>query len=186
MRREIIALLPLVGLSAAFVVNQSCATKPALEEVEKEIDEPKKNIEDAKKNLKEAKGVLGEAKQLLEQAKQKLAKKEEEQVKTTEAPKEEVEEEQQPTGEFRVWKVGWCDTLWDISSKVYNNSLYWTAIYKLNRDKVGSDPWILAQGTVLKYKAVLSEEEKNEAVKEAIEWDLKYKDRVRSPKCPPK
>ncbi|MDQ7082566.1 MAG: hypothetical protein Q9N34_06125 [Aquificota bacterium] len=76
MRRGIIALLPLVGLSAAFIVNQSCATKSALEEVDKELEAPKKNIEEAKNNLKESRGLLSEARQLLESAKQKIAERE--------------------------------------------------------------------------------------------------------------
>jgi nucleoid-associated protein YgaU len=187
MRREIVALFPLVGLSAAFVINQSCASKSALEEAEKELEKPKENIEEAKKNLKEARGILGEAKRLLENAKQKLAEREKAEE---EAPKEEVpvvqEVQEAPVEEYRTWKVGWCDTLWDISSKVYDNSLYWPAIYNLNKDKVGTDPWILTQGIVLKYKVELTEDEKREAIREAIEWDLKFKDRPRSPKCPPR
>jgi len=186
MRRELIALLPLVGLSAVFVVNQSCATKSALEETEKELEQPKKNIEEAKENLKSAKANIKDARSLLEKAKEKLAQREKPQEETPEATQQETEEASTGAQEYKTWRVGWCDTLWDISSKVYDNSLYWPAIYNLNRGKIGSDPWILTQGTVLKYKAQLTDEEKREAVKEAIEWDLKYKDRPRSPKCPPK
>jgi len=183
MRREMIALLPVIGLSAAFVFNQGCATKPALEEVAKEKEEPQKNLEEAKNNLKEARGLLGDARNLLESAKEKLASK----LASRPAPEPQViEEKPSPGVGFGKVKVGWCDTLWDISEKVYNNSLYWPAIYDLNRDKVGEDPWVLSQGIVLKYKTELTEEEKNEAVKEAIAWSLKFKDRNPSPKCPPK
>ncbi len=186
MRRELIALLPLVGLSAVFVVNQSCATKSALEEAEKGLEQPKENIAQAKENLKSARANINEARSLLDRAKEMLAKREKPQEEVTPVVTQEAPEEKAPTVEYGTWKVGWCDTLWDISSKVYGNSLYWPSIYNLNRDKIGSDPWILVQGRVLKYKKELTEEEKNEAVKEAIEWDLKYKDRPRSPKCPPR
>jgi len=167
MRRELIALLPVIGLSAIFllpviglsaifVVNQSCATKSALEEVEKEAEVPAQNIAQAKENLKEAKGLLGEAKSLLESAREKLNRHVEDKAAHTPPPPPPVEEEPEVVAEepeFGTVRVGWCDTLWDISSRVYNNSLYWPAIYNLNRDKVGDDPWILAQGTVLRYKS---------------------------------
>ena len=197
MRRELIALIPVLGLSGFFVVNQGCATKPVLEEVSKELDQPKKNLEEAKNNLKDARGILGDARKLLEGAKQKVAAvgakaraaeivletpTEEEAGKGEEVAKEETAREE----EFGSVRVGWCDTLWDISEKVYNNSLYWPAIYELNRDKVGDDPWILSQGVVLKYKTKLTEEEKDRAVKDAIAWAMKFKDRKRDPKCPPK
>ena len=183
MRRELIALLPVIGLSAVFMTNQGCATKPVLEEVNKEKEVPKKNLEEAKNNLKEARGLLSEARNLLESAKDKLTAK----LTPKPQPKVEViEEKPKPGVGFGKVKVGWCDTLWEISEKVYNNSLYWPAIYDLNRDKVGEDPWVLVQGTILKYKMELTEEEKNEAVKEAIAWSLKFKDRNPSPKCPPK
>ncbi|WP_457600321.1 LysM peptidoglycan-binding domain-containing protein [Hydrogenivirga sp.] len=186
MRRELVALLPLVGLSAVFVVNQSCATKSALEETEKELEKPKENIAEAKENLKAARANINDARSLLERAKQKLAEREKAKEEETQPVVTQEAPEETAAVEYKTWKVGWCDTLWDISAKVYDNSLYWPAIYDLNRDKVGSDPWILTQGTVLKYKAELSEEEKRAAVKEAIEWDLKFRDRPRSPKCPPK
>ncbi len=190
MRRELIALLPVIGISAAFIVNQSCATKSALEEVEKEAESPKENIAQAKENLKEAKNILGEAKNILESAAEKLSKHIEDKVAHTPPPpppqEEEEEEVVEEVPEYGTVKVGWCDTLWDISSRVYNNSLYWPAIYNLNVDTIGEDPWILVQGTVLRYKLELTEEEKDEAIKEAIEWDLKFKDRPRSPKCPPR
>jgi hypothetical protein len=184
MRREVIALLPVIGLSAVFVVNQGCATKPVLEEVQKEKEVPKKNIEEAKNNLKEARGLLGEARNLLESAREKIAQKLAQ--KPEEEPEVIVKEEEKPGVGFGKIRVGWCDTLWDISEKVYNNSLYWPAIYDLNRDKVGEDPWILSQGVELKYKMELTQEEKDEAVKEAIAWALKFKDRRLDPKCPPK
>ncbi len=189
MRRELIALLPVMALSAVFVVNQSCATKSALEEVEQETEGPKKNIEQAKENLKEARNLLGEARSVLESAKEKLAEHVADKALHTPPPppvEEKVEEAVEEVPEFGTVRVGWCDTLWDISSEVYNNSLYWPAIYNLNRDKIGEDPWILTQGTVLKYKKTLTPEEKNRAIKEAIEWDLRFKDRPRSPKCPPR
>lgn len=188
MRREVLALLPIAGLSVAFVVNQSCATKSALEEVEKDIQEPKENLVKARENLKESKGLLADAKRLLESAKNKLESHVADQKAHTPPPPppppEEEKTEEEP--EFGEIKVGWCDTLWDISTKVYGNSLYWPSIYNLNRDKIGEDPWILSQGIVLKYKMKLTEEEKDRAIKEALEWDLKFKDRPRSPKCPPK
>ncbi len=182
MRREMIALLPVIGLSAVFVVNQGCATKPALEEVQKEKEVPKKNIEEARNNLNEARGLLSDARNLLESAKEKIARK------LASKPVEEpvVQEEPKPGVGFGKIRVEWCDTLWGISEKVYNNSLYWPAIYDLNRDKVGEDPWVLSQGMVLKYKTELTEEEKNEAVREAIAWSMKFKDRRLDPKCPPK
>lgn len=203
MRRGILALLPVLGLSGVFLANQSCATKSALEEVEKEADTPKENVAQARDNLSEARTLLGDAKRILEEAKGKLdahiadrkahtpppppepvtevVEEEKEPEPVTEAMEE--EKEQPAYGEV---KVGWCDTLWDISHRVYGNSLYWPSIYDLNRDKIGADPWILSQGQVLKYKVELSEEEKDEAVRKAIEWDLKFKERPRSPKCPPK
>ncbi len=195
MKRGILALLPVLGLSAAFVVNQSCATKSALEEVEKETKVPKENLAQARENLKETRSLLGEARSLLESAKQKL----EAHIANEDAhtpppppppPVEEQEEAKPKYGEeakpeYGKVTVRRCDTLWDISARIYGNALYWPSIYHLNKEKIGSDPWILAQGWVLKYKMKLTEEEKNEAVKEAIEWDLKFKDRPRSPKCPP-
>jgi hypothetical protein len=193
MRRELIALLPLVAVSGAFLVNQSCATKSALEEVQKETEGPRSDLREAKSNLQQARSILGEARSILEAAKEKLerhiANKEmhtpppppPEEPEVVTAPR--VPEEKE---EFGTVRVGWCDTLWDISERVYNNSLYWPAIYNLNKEKVGDDPWILAQGMVLRYKLNLTEEEKDRAVKEAIEWDLRFKDRPRSPKCPPK
>ncbi len=192
MRRELVAILPLLVVSGAFIANQSCATKSALEEVEKETEVPKRNLEEARRNLEETRGILGEARSILESAKEKLerhiANKE---IHTPPPPPAPAEEEKKEVVvglalEYKVWKVGWCDTLWDISEKVYGNSLYWPAIYELNREKIGDDPWILTQGTLLKYKVKLTEEEKDRAVKEAIAWDLKFKDRPRSPKCPPK
>ncbi|RLJ71091.1 hypothetical protein BCF55_1383 [Hydrogenivirga caldilitoris] len=187
MRREIIALLPVLGLSAAFVVNQSCATKSALEEVEKEAQEPKENVAQAKNNLKESRNLLSDAKRLLESAKEKLeAHAADKQAHTPPPPPPPPEEVAPAQAEYGEVTVGWCDTLWDISERVYGNTLYWPSIYNLNRDKIGSDPWILAQGWVLKYKTELSEEEKREAVKEAIEWDLRFKNRPKTPKCPPK
>ena len=188
MRRELIALLPVIGLSAAFVANQSCATKSALEEVEKDLQEPKENVVKAKENLKESKGLLADAKKLLESAKNKLESHEADKKAHTPPPpppppQEETAKEEP---EFGQVKVGWCDTLWDLSARIYGNSLYWPSIYNLNRDKIGEDPWILSQGLVLKYKTTLTEEEKNQAVKEALEWELKFKNRPRSPKCPPK
>ncbi len=184
MRRELIALFPMVALSGAFMVNQSCATKSALEEVGKELDEPKKNLEVAKENLKVSRTNINDARSILEKAKEKVAQRA--QMQKVQRPTTQEEKQPAETPEVSTVKVGWCDTLWDISAKVYNNALYWPAIYDLNRDKVGNDPWMLAEGMVLKYKVQLSEEEKNRAVKTAIEWDLKYKDRPRSPKCPPK
>ena len=184
MRRELIALFPMVALSGAFMVNQSCATKSALEEVGKELDEPKKNLEVAKENLKVSRTNINDARSILERAKEKIAQKS--QMQKVIAPTKEETEQPKETAEMGSVKVGWCDTLWDISAKVYDNALYWPAIYDLNKDKVGDDPWMLVQGTVLKYKVQLSEEEKDRAVKTAIEWDLKYKDRPKSPKCPPK
>lgn len=184
MRRELIALLPVLGLSAVFVVNQSCATKSALEEVEKEAQKPKENIVQAKENLRESKSLLGEARRILESAKEKLDRHIANKALHTPPPPPPTPEEKAP--EYGEVTVGWCDTLWDISARIYGNSLYWPAIYHLNEEKIGEDPWILTQGIVLKYKMELTEEEKNEAVKEALEWDLKFKDRPRSPKCPPK
>lgn len=192
MRRELIALLPLMGISGAFLVNQSCATKSALEEVQKETEEPKSNLQEAKENLKQARSILGEARNILEAAKERLERHiANREMHTPPPPPEEPKVEEAPAvpverEEYGTVRVGWCDTLWDISERVYNNSLYWPAIYNLNRDKVGDDPWILTQGMVLRYKLDLTEEEKDRAVKEAIEWDLKFKDRPRSPKCPPK
>ncbi len=188
MRRELIALLPVLGLSGIFVVNQSCATKSALEEVEKDLESPKENVTQAKENLREAKGLLGDARRILESARAKLDRHVENRaLHTPPPPKEEVVAEpvrEEP--EYGTVRVGWCDTLWDISAEVYRNSLYWPAIYNLNRDKIGDDPWILAQGTVLRYKKTLTAEEKNRAIREAIEWDLRFRDRPRSPKCPPR
>ena len=178
MRRELIAILPLMGISVIFITNQGCATKPALEEVKKEKEVPQKNLEEARNNIKEARGLLSEARSLLESARDKLSAK---LAQKTQEPEVVVKED--VYGEI---KVKWCDTLWDISEKVYNNSLYWPAIYDVNRDKVGEDPWKLAQGMILKYKKELTEEEKNEAVREAVAWSLKFKDRNPSPKCPPK
>ncbi len=190
MRREIIAILPLIGISAVFVVNQSCATKSALEEVQKETEVPKTNLREARDNLREARGILGEARSILEAARDKLERHIANKEMHTPPPPPPVAEEKPAVAaapaEYKTWKVGWCDTLWDISDKVYGNSMYWPAIYNLNRDKVGEDPWILPQGMVLRYKASLTEEEKDQAVREAIEWDLRFKDRPRSPKCPPK
>ena len=196
MRRELVALLPVVGLSGFFVINQGCATKPVLEEVQKELEQPKKNVAEAKENLKEAKATLGEARRLLEGAKSRVAagaKARADEIVLDMGEEEGKEGEGQaqgakPAGEASLGsiKVGWCDTLWDISEKVYNNSLYWPAIYELNRDKVGDDPWILSQGIVLSYKEELTEEEKDRAVKDAIAWAMKFKDRNRNPKCPPK
>ncbi len=188
MRRELIALLPVLALSGAFIVNQSCATKSILEEVEKEKEVPKKNIEEAKKNLKEAKGLLSEAKKILESASKKFREHAENKALHTPPPPPPptpVEEAEEEVPEYGKVTVGWCDTLWDISDRVYGNALYWPSIYNLNRNKIGDDPWILTQGWVLKYKMKLTEEEKNRAIREAIEWDLKFKDRPRSPKCPP-
>jgi len=185
MRREIIALLPVIGLSAAFVVNQSCATKSALEEVEKEAQKPKENIAQAKENLKESKNLLGEAKRLLESAKEKFERHVANRALHTPPPPPSEEKKAEEVPEYGEVTVGWCDTLWDISARIYGNSLYWPSIYHLNEEKIGSDPWILTRGTVLKYKTDLTDEEKNQAVKEAIEWDLKFKNRPRSPKCPP-
>ncbi len=185
MRREVLALLPIVGLSAAFVVNQSCATKSALEEVEKEVQEPKENIAQAKENLRESRNLLGEARRILESAKSKLESHIANKAAHTPPPPPPAEEEVAKEPEYGEVKVGWCDTLWDISARIYGNSLYWPSIYNLNKEKIGDDPWILTQGWVLKYKTELTEEEKNQAIKEALEWDLKFKNRPRSPKCPP-
>ncbi len=189
MRREILALLPIVGLSAAFVINQSCATKAALEEVEREAQTPKENIAQAKENLQESRSLLREAKDILRSAKEKLNRHASDVALHTPPPpppKEEVEVAEAPQPQYGEVTVGWCDTLWDIAARVYGNGLYWPAIYDLNRDKIGSDPWILSQGMVLKYKLDLTEEEKEQALKEAIEWGLRYKGRPSSPKCPPK
>ncbi len=192
MRRGLIALLPLVGVSGAFIVNQSCATKSALEEVQGEAEVPKKNIQEARENLREARGILSEARSILESASEKLERHiANRELHTPPPPPEKPVAEETPPApvkreEYGTVKVGWCDTLWDISERVYNNALYWPAIYNLNREKVGEDPWILTQGIVLRYKLNLTEEEKDRAVREAIEWDLKFKDRPRSPKCPPK
>ncbi len=183
MRREILALFPILGLSAVFVVNQSCATKTALEEVEKEMQTPKENVAKAKANLQESKGILGEAKSILESAKEKLNRHVSDVAAHTPPPPPEPEVEEPEYGEVTV---GWCDTLWDISVRVYDNGLYWPAIYNLNRDKIGADPWILSQGMVLKYKVELSEEEKEQAVREAIEWGMRLRGRPTSPKCPPR
>ncbi|MDQ7081862.1 MAG: hypothetical protein Q9N34_01850 [Aquificota bacterium] len=171
MRRGLIALLPLVGLSGAFIVNQSCATKSALEEVQGEAEVPKKNIQEARENLQEARGILGEARRILESARERLERHiANRELHTPPPPPEKPVAEEVPPApvekeEYGTVKVGWCDTLWDISERVYNNSLYWPAIYNLNREKVGDDPWILAQGTVLRYKLNLTEEEKDMAVR---------------------
>jgi len=110
MRRELIALLPVIGLSATFVINQSCATKSALEEVEKETELPKKNISQAKENLKESRKLLGEARSLLEAAKGKLTEHiENRALHTPPPPEEEVSVQEVP--EYGTVKVGWCDTL---------------------------------------------------------------------------
>ena len=182
MRREVIALLPIAGLAVAFVVNQSCATKSALEEVEKNLQKPRENIVQAKENLKESRSLLGEARRILESAKMKLESHIANEAAHTPPPREEVVKEP----EYGEVTVGWCDTLWDISARIYGNALYWPSIYNLNKEKIGNDPWILAQGWVLKYKIELTEEEKDEAIKEALEWDLRFKDRQRTPKCPPR
>ncbi len=183
MRREVIALLPVIALSGAFVANQSCATKTALEEVEKEAQGPRENIVTARENLQESKSLLAEARDILESTNRKLESHISDVALHTPPPEPEPVEEKPLYGEI---KVGWCDTLWDISAKVYDNSLYWPAIYNLNKDKIGDDPWILSQGTVLTYKIELTEEEKQQALQEAIDWSIRYKARPASPKCPPK
>ena len=185
MKRALIALVPVIGLSAFVITGQSCASKTLLEEVKEETKEPKQNIAQAKENLKEAKNILSEVRNILNNAKAKLEEKQRmrETVVETPAPQMQAEEEKPA---YATVKVRWCDTLWDISDRVYGNSLYWPAIYNLNKGKIGEDPWILSQGMELTYKVDLSEEEKNQAVKEAIEWSLRFKDRKLSPKCPPK
>jgi len=158
-----------MALSTVFMVNQSCATKSALEEVEQETEGPKENVEQAKENLKEAKNLLGEARSILESAREKLTEHVADKALHTPPPppeEEKVEKAEEEGPEFGTVRVGWCDTLWDISSELYNNSLYWPAIYNLNRDKIGEDPWILTQGTVLRFKKTLTAEEKNRAMEE--------------------
>ncbi len=196
MRRELIALLPVLALSSVFVLNQSCANKALVEEVEEDIKKSKENITEAKGNLKESKDLLKSAKDILTSAREKLTAhrenvalhkppaREEPAEEVQEAPKEVTAQEE--TTQMGQITVAWCDTLWDISTKIYGNSLYWPAIYDLNKEKIGDDPWILEQGTTLVYKLQLTEEEKDRAVREAIAWDLKFKDRPRSPKCPPR
>ncbi len=202
MKRAVLTLIPLFGLSTAFLINQSCATKTALEEVEKEKDVAKENIKKAKENLKEARENLKTARSILEEARRKiLAHREdrmahmkemkEDKIQPVIVYKEEMEKEEKAVEEEKVEmygtvRVGWCDTLWDISENVYNNPLYWPSIYNINKEKIGEDPWILPQGIELKYKLTLTEEEKEQAVREAIAWAIKFKDRPRSPKCPPK
>ena len=194
MKREFIALVPVLGVSLAFLTNQSCTTKTTTQQytyddctlpgavatIKRETKEPKENLKAARKNLDEAKGFLAEAESILRSAKNRL------ETHIANKPIHTPPPPPPPPPAYGEIKVGWCDTLWDISAKVYDNALYWTAIYNLNKDKIGDDPWILIQGKVLKYKIELTEEEKEEALKESLEWAMKFKDRKRVPKCPPK
>ena len=86
---------------------------------------------------------------------------------------------------YGIYEVKPCDTLWGISSKVYKNPYYWPTIYHLNEKSIGKDPWIIRIGLLLRFKLKLTEEEKRKAFKEAVYWDRKFKNRPRSPLCPP-
>ena len=108
----------------------------------------------------------------------------------TEKPKPkkvETKQKQKPKGKQRTpkytyWVVKPCDTLWDISAKVYGTPLLWAAIYEANRDKI-RDPWFISVGEKLKIpKLTPAEREKYE--KESIKLMEEMADRPLGPKCP--
>ena len=106
----------------------------------------------------------------------------------TEKPKpKKVEKKQKPkeekkTPKYTYWVVKPCDTLWDISAKVYGTPLLWAAIYEANRDKI-RDPWFISVGERLRIPK-LTPAERERYKKESLKLMEKMADRPLGPKCP--
>ena len=83
---------------------------------------------------------------------------------------------------YTFWTVKPCDTLWDISAKVYGTPLLWAAIYEANKDQI-SDPWIIEVGTKLKIPK-LTPAERKKYEKESLKLMEEMADRPLGPKCP--
>ncbi|NPB05190.1 MAG: LysM peptidoglycan-binding domain-containing protein [Aquificae bacterium] len=102
-------------------------------------------------------------------------------VEETPAPTEPAEELPQ-TKAYRTWVVKPCDTLWDISEKVYGTPLLWAAVWDANRDQI-KDPWIIEVGMRLKVPS-LTPEEREKYRRETLRLMAEMADRPLGPKCP--
>lgn len=62
------------------------------------------------------------------------------------------------------------DCLWDISNKKYQDPFMWWAIYKVNRDVIGSNPNLIEIGKELKIEYDYMQEEINYFKNKAYEY----------------
>lgn len=119
--------------------------------------------------------------------KQKPSQPKKEKVKKTQPKKVEKtnkknEKRKEKKVVYTYWTVKPCDTLWDISAKVYGTPLLWAAIYEANKNQI-SDPWIIEVGTKLKVPK-LTPAEREKYKKESLKLMEEMADRPLGPKCP--
>ena len=112
----------------------------------------------------------------------KKEKVEKKQPKKVEKKNKKTEKGKEKKVAYTYWTVKPCDTLWDISAKVYGTPLLWAAIYEANKDQI-SDPWIIEVGTKLKIPK-LTPAERKKYEKESLKLMEEMADRPLGPKCP--